>query len=70
MKIALTAQKNSDAEPLVMSTAQYYDLTKPRGNFIPFSIHTFNKTSKHLNSLYLTNEFSEKNSQNILHALG
>jgi ATP-binding cassette subfamily A (ABC1) protein 2 len=59
MTIVLTALKNSDPEPLVMSTAQYYDLTKPRGNFIPFSIHELNKTSKHLNSLYVT-KFSEK----------
>jgi hypothetical protein len=59
MTIAFTAPKNSDPEPLVMSTAQYHDLTKPRGIFIQFSIHTFNKTSKHLNSLYVT-KFSEK----------
>ena len=59
MTIALTAPKNSDPEPLVMSTAQYYDLTQPRGNFIPFSIHTPNETSEYSDSLHLT-EFSRK----------
>ncbi|XP_053380428.1 ATP-binding cassette sub-family A member 2-like isoform X1 [Mercenaria mercenaria] len=59
MTIALTAPKNSDPEPLVMSTAQYFDLTKPRGNFIPFSIYTPNETSKHSDIFDIT-KFSRK----------
>lgn len=59
MTIALTAPKISDPEPLAMSTAQYYDLTKPRGNFIPFYIHTTNDTFKH-SSIEDSNNFSRK----------
>lgn len=42
-----------------MSTAQYYDLTKPRGNLIPFYMHSSNDTFKHL-SIRDSNKLSRR----------
>lgn len=59
MTIALSAPKNSDPNPLVMSTAQYYDLTFPEGNFIPFSIYSPNMSFTSPNNSHSLN-FSRK----------
>ncbi|CAC5402030.1 ABCA2 [Mytilus coruscus] len=38
MTVALSAPKVDDAPQIVLDTSQYYNLTQPKGNFIPFAI--------------------------------
>ena len=37
MTVALSAPKDEDLPPLELSPAQYFNLTQPKGNFIPYS---------------------------------
>ena len=37
MTVALSLPKAGDPPPLVLSPSQYYNMTRPRGNFIPFT---------------------------------
>lgn len=37
MTVALTAPQVQDQPPIVISPAQYYNYTQPRGNFIPYT---------------------------------
>jgi ATP-binding cassette subfamily A (ABC1) protein 2 len=38
MTVALTAPQVQDLPPIILSPAQYYNYTQPRGNFIPTSV--------------------------------
>ena len=38
MTVALSAPKSADAPAIVLDTSQFYNLTQPMGNFIPFAI--------------------------------
>ena len=53
MTIALSAPSVNDLPPLVLDPTQYFDITQPRGNFIPF----FNRRSTG-NSNYTTTDAS------------
>ena len=37
MTVALSAPKDEDPPPLELSPSQYFNLTQPRGNFIPYT---------------------------------
>ena len=38
MTIALSAPKEDDPPKMILSTEQYYHLTQPRGNYVPFHV--------------------------------
>lgn len=67
MTIALTAPKDLDPEPLVMSTAQYSTVMQPRGNFVPFALHTQNTSFD--NSSRIAN-FSKRLAETFLLSAG
>ncbi|XP_064616373.1 ATP-binding cassette sub-family A member 2-like [Liolophura sinensis] len=46
MTVALAAPGRGELPPLELSPSQYFNLTQPRGNFIPFSNHKPYTTSK------------------------
>ena len=46
MTVALSAPQAKDLPPIVLSPAQYFNLTQPTGNYIPFSdlkLYSFNR---------------------------
>jgi len=50
MTVALSAPKNEDLPPLELSPTQYFNLTQPKGNYIPFSNeHSSPRALKYLN---------------------
>ena len=49
MTVALSAPKDEDLPPLEMSPSQYYNVTQPKGNYIPYSNeHDSNRAMKYL----------------------
>lgn len=63
MTVALTAPKVEDLPPLVLSPAQYYNYTQPRGNFVPYNneaLITKQQNNQHKSKLYI-------NSQQLIH---
>ena len=65
MTVALTLPIAADPPPLVLSPSQYYNMTQPRGNFIPYSdqsvlfpVHRSNETTEDANTSSLISTFS------------
>lgn len=50
MTVALSAPKDEDPPPLELSPSQYFNLTQPRGNYIPYSNE--NSSYRAVNYLY------------------
>lgn len=52
MTVALSAPKSADAPAIVLDTTQYYNLTQPMGNYIPFSVENSRNISQSDSSVH------------------